>query len=98
MRYQAALRPGWPEPMQGTTIYIADNGIHADLILPVRAQGLDWRPLIPTSDFAAVDPESGWIAFGSGEKHVYLDTPAWSDITPRTLWASIVGGERVMHV
>ena len=38
---------GWTEPKQGTTIYIADNGIHADLILPIAAQGLDWRPLFP---------------------------------------------------
>jgi uncharacterized protein (TIGR02117 family) len=89
---------GWTEPERGTTIYIADNGIHADIIMPIEAQGLDWRPLIPTSDFAAVDPDAGWIAFGSGEKRVYLDTPTWWDITPRTIWASVVGGDRVMHV
>ena len=27
---------GWVEPADGTTIYIADNGIHADIIMPVR--------------------------------------------------------------
>ena len=32
---------GWAEPAQGTTVYIADNGIHADIIMPVRADGLD---------------------------------------------------------
>ena len=40
----------WTEPEEGTTIYLVDNGIHADIIMPVDAQGLDWRPLIPTSD------------------------------------------------
>ena len=89
---------GWTEPAEGTTIYLADNGIHTDLILPLNAQGLDWRPLFPTSDFAAVNPDSGWIAFGSGEKHVYLDTPAWSDIRPGTVWSALTGGQRVMHV
>ena len=93
-----AVNGDWSEAKQGTTIYIADNGIHADLILPIRAQRLDWRPLIPASDFAAADANAGWIAFGSGEKRVYLDTPTWWDITPRTIWASVVGGERVMHV
>ena len=88
----------WIEPDQGTTIYIADNGIHADIIMPVKAQELDWAPLIPRSDFAGVDPNSAWIAFGSGEKRVYLDTPTWWDLTPRTLWASLAGGRRVMHV
>ena len=89
---------GWTEAGQGPKIYIADNGIHADIIMPVKAQGLDWRRLIAPSDFAAADPNAGWIAFGSGERRVYLDTPTWWDITPRTIWASLAGGQRVMHV
>ena len=89
---------GWTEPAQGITIYIADNGVHADLVLPVRVGKLDWAPLVPRSDFA--DPPAGarFIAFGAGERRVYLDTPTWADITPRTAWAGIAGGERVMHV
>ena len=89
---------GWSETEQGTTIYLVSNGIHADLILPVEAQGLDWRPLLPLSDFAAPDASAQWIAFGAGERRVYLDTPRWRDIKPRTIWAALSGGERVMHV
>ena len=29
---------------------------------------------------------------------MYLDTPTWWDITPRTIWYSLAGGPRVMHV
>ena len=89
---------GWTEPSQGTTIYIADNGIHADILMPVEAQGLDWRPLVPKGDFAAADPNARWIAFGSGEARVYLETPRWRDIRPRTIWSTLAGGRRVMHV
>lgn len=89
---------GWSEPGQGTTVYIADNGIHADLILPVSAQGLDWASFIPKRDFAAAAPNARWIAFGSGESHVYLDTPRWRDIRPGTIWHALIGGQRVMHV
>ena len=89
---------GWVEPEEGITIYIADNGIHADLVLPVREGGLDWGPLVPRQNFAAPPPGARWVAFGAGERRVYLDTPSWSDITPRTAWAGITGGERVMHV
>lgn len=88
----------WNEPDEGVTIYIADNGIHADLILPARAEGLDWAPLIPKRDFAAPDPAARWVAFGAGEERVYLDTPEWRDITPRTIWSALAGGKRVMHV
>jgi uncharacterized protein (TIGR02117 family) len=89
---------GWTEPDHGTTIYLADNGVHADIILPVKAQGLDWAPLIPKRDFAAADPNAHWIAFGSGEEQVYLNTPTWWDLTPRTIWSALTGGNRVMHV
>jgi uncharacterized protein (TIGR02117 family) len=92
------VNSSWTEPAEGTTVYIADNGIHADIIMPVRSQGLDWESLLPTSDFAAVPPDARWIAFGSGEERVYLNTPTWWDITPRTIWSALTGGKRVMHV
>ena len=89
---------GWTEPKRGVTIYLASNGIHSDLILPVAAQGLDWRPLIPSSDFRKAPPNPRWIAFGSGEERVYLDTPRWRDIRLRTIWSGLMGGNRLMHV
>ena len=89
---------GWHEPDRGVTVYLADNGVHVDLIVPASAQGLDWRPLLPKSDVADVAADAGWISFGAGERRVYLETPTWSDITPRTVWAATSGGDRVMHV
>ena len=88
---------GWTEPRQGTTVFLAANGIHTDIIMPVKAQGLDWGPLLPKSDFAAPDPGARWIAFGAGEQHVYLNTPTWSDLTPRTIWSALTGGREVIH-
>jgi uncharacterized protein (TIGR02117 family) len=88
----------WREPDEGITIYIANNGVHADLVLPVKAQGLDWAPLVPKSHFAQAPADAKWVAFGAGERRVYLETPTWGDISPATLWAATTGGERVMHV
>ena len=88
----------WVEADDGITIYIADNGIHADIIMPVLAQGLDWRPLLPRRHAPAAHPDAQWIAFGSGEERVYLETPRWRDIEPGTIWSAIAGGKRVMHV
>ena len=88
----------WREPSRGIPIYLADNGIHVDIIMPAKAEGLDWAPLVPKSDFAAPDPRARWVAFGSGEERVYLETPRWKDITPRTIWSALTGGNRVMHV
>lgn len=94
----APVNRGWVEPPHGTTIFLADNGIHADIIMPIAAQGLDWQPLFPKSDFAAANPAARWVAFGSGEERVYFNTPTWWDLSPRTVWSALTGGRRVMHV
>lgn len=93
-----AVNRGWTEPADGTVIYIADNGVHADIIMPVSAGGLDWSRLLPTRDFAGVPPNAAWIAFGSGERRVYLDTPRWRDIRLKTIGSALAGGSRVIHV
>jgi uncharacterized protein (TIGR02117 family) len=92
------LNSAWREPADGETVYLISNGVHTDLILPVAAEGLDWRPLLPRRDFADPDPAAQWIAFGMGERRVYLDTPRWRDIKLDTIWEAASGGERVMHV
>ena len=89
---------GWTEPDDGITIYIANNGIHSDIVMPARAAGLDWTPFVPKKDFAAPSPDAKWVAFGSGEEQVYLETPRWKDIRPGTIWSALTGGRRVMHV
>jgi uncharacterized protein (TIGR02117 family) len=66
--------------------------------MPVMAQGLDWRPLLPKRDFPTVRGDPQWVAIGSGERRVYLDTPRWRDIKLKTIWSGLTGGERVMHV
>lgn len=88
----------WREPQEGITVYIADNGIHADLVMPLKAQGLDWSAVVPPREIASEQPADRWISFGSGEERVYLDTPTWWDITPRTIFSALAGGRRVMHV
>lgn len=93
-----SVNRGWIESERGTTIYIADNGIHADILMPVTQNGLDWRPWFPAGHFSQMPAAARWIAFGAGEEKVYLDTPRWRDITPATIWSALTGGRRIMHV
>jgi len=88
----------WIESDDGINVYVANNGVHADLVLPAKAQGLDWLPLLPKSDMADVPANAEWIAFGAGERRVYLETPTWGDLSFRTAAIALTGGERVMHV
>ncbi len=88
----------WIEPANGVTIYIADNGVHADLVLPVNEGGLDWEEVVPATPFQEKPGDARWLAFGAGERKVYLETPTWWDIRPGTVSSALGGGERVMHV
>ncbi|MCF2515832.1 TIGR02117 family protein [Sphingomonas sp. G124] len=92
------VNASWQEPDDGITIYLANNGVHVDLVLPASTQGLDWRPLLPKSDFADVPADADWIAFGAGERRVYLETPTWGDLSFKTAAVALTGGDRVMHV
>jgi len=92
------VNASWKEPDEGVTIYLANNGVHVDLVLPANHRGLDWRPLVPKSDMANVPADAQWIAFGAGERRVYLETPTWGDLSIKTAAIALTGGERVMHV
>jgi uncharacterized protein (TIGR02117 family) len=94
----APVNRGWAEPADGTTIYIADNGVHTDIIMPVRAQGLDWSRLLRSSDVEEAPPQAKWVAFGVGERAVYLDTPRWRDLRLRVAARALTRGERIVHV
>ena len=88
----------WTEPDEGIAIFVADNGIHADLVLPVRAAGLDWDRFVDRSDARAAPVDARWIAFGMGEREIYLNTPTWADLKARTAVRALTRGERIMHV
>lgn len=94
----APVNRAWIEPDQGVTIYLASNGIHSDIVMPAKVQGLDWARYLPKGDVATPDRHAKWVAIGTGEERVYLETPRWRDIRPRTIWSALTGGRRVMHV
>ncbi len=87
----------WAEPAHGISVFIADNGVHSDIVMPVDALGLDWRTLLPRRDFQSPDPTSRWIALGAGDRAVYLNTPTWWDLRLGTIWSALAGGSEVIH-
>ena len=64
-------------------IFVRSNGVHVDLVLPVRNERFDWGPVAPASD--AADPRAAaapWIAIGWGDRDIYRKVPTWGDLTP----------------
>lgn len=62
------------------TIFILTNGVHTDLVVPVKNEQMDWSHYIPFENTAARDTTAQWLAFGWGDKGFYLETPTWGDL------------------
>ncbi|MBC9034142.1 TIGR02117 family protein [Sphingomonas sp. JC676] len=94
------VNSNWRQADAGVRIYVIDNGIHSDLVLPVVAQGVDWREQASPADLR--NPAQGGhshMAFGWGNRDFYLKTPSWSAISPgRTVRALSGIGPTVLHV
>ena len=80
------------------TIYIKTNGVHTDLILPIKNEAKDWSKLILFKHTIAKDSIFEYVSFGWGDKDFYLNTPQWSDLkTSTALKAGCYLGSSAMH-
>lgn len=94
------VNTGFAQSKQHTVeIFVTSNGIHTDLVLPVKTDLIDWRDKIPLRHFSGADSTYKSIAFGWGDRKFYMETPEWSDLTLKvalsaTLWPT----PSAMHV
>ncbi len=68
------------DKISGIDIYILSNGVHTDLVLPIRNRYKDWFEVIPVDHTISKDSLMNYIAFGWGDKNFYLETPTWDDL------------------
>ena len=69
---------------EDVTIYILSNGVHTDLVVPLKTTEVDWSKYIKAENTLAKDSLAKWVAFGWGDKGFYLETPTWADLKFRT--------------
>lgn len=79
--------------------YVVSNGVHTDLVLPVRSETMDWTTVFPPGDVPAPPPDAAFVAIGWGDRDFYLHTPEWRDLTAgRALRALSGTGRSLLHV
>lgn len=61
-------------------IYIYTNGVHTDIVMPVKNDLQDWSLKIPFDDTKSKKTDYSYIGIGWGDKGFYLDTPTWADL------------------
>ncbi|MCA9197202.1 MAG: TIGR02117 family protein [Planctomycetales bacterium] len=65
---------------QGVPIHVLSNSVHADIVVPIVTDDLDWRTVLPMDQFPDDIRDATHVAFGWGDKGFYLETPTWSDL------------------
>jgi uncharacterized protein (TIGR02117 family) len=69
-----------PATSEDVTLYILTNGMHTDLVMPVKTATIDWSREIKYENTKKADTTLAFIAMGWGDKGFYLDTPTWAEL------------------
>ncbi|KFF00308.1 hypothetical protein IX39_06515 [Chryseobacterium formosense] len=79
-------------------IYIYTNGVHTDIVMPVKNELHDWSAKIPFSNTKSKRTDYQFVGIGWGDKGFYLDTPTWADLKFSTAFnAAFWLSESAMH-
>lgn len=65
-------------------IFILSNGVHTDIVVPVKNESYDWSKQIKFEYTKAKDSTAKYIAMGWGDREFYLETPTWADLKVST--------------
>lgn len=83
---------------KSVTAYILTNGVHTDLVVPVKTAEIDWSTKIPFENTLSKRTDFNYLSIGWGDKGFYLDTPTWADLKVSTAFnAAFWLGDSAMH-
>lgn len=88
-----------PVTTQDVTIYILTNGVHTDIVVPVRNEQIDWSKELKFENTVGKDTVASYVGMGWGDKGFYLNTPTWADLKFSTAFkAAFALSTSAMHV
>lgn len=78
--------------------FIKTNGVHTDIVVPVKSQYMDWETKFPFENTVSKRTDYKYISIGWGDKGFYLDTPTWADLKFSTAFkAAFWLGDAALH-
>lgn len=79
-------------------VYIYTNGVHTDIVLPIKSEQMDWSKKILFENTKSQNTDFNFVGIGWGDKGFYLDTPTWAELKPSTAFhAAFWLGDSAMH-
>lgn len=83
---------------KGIEIYLLSNGVHTDVVVPVKSKIIDWSDKVQFQNTKSKDTTAKYLAFGWGDKGFYLNTPTWADLKFSTAFKAASGlSSSAMH-
>lgn len=88
-----------PETGKDYEIYIRSNGVHTDIVMPVRNELVNWLDLVDPAHTRAGNIELNYVGFGWGDLEFYENTPEWNDLTPGVAFKALfLDSPAALHV
>ncbi len=75
----------------GVAIYIKTNGVHTDIVVPVRYKEIDWAKEVQFANTKGQDTTFSYLGMGWGDKGFYLETPTWADLKFSVAFKAVTG-------
>jgi uncharacterized protein (TIGR02117 family) len=72
-------------------IYIKTNGVHTDIVVPVRNDEKDWSKEVKFENTTSKDTTFQYLGMGWGDKGFYLETPTWGDLKASVAFKAATG-------
>ncbi len=83
----------------GIELYVQSNGMHVDIVVPVKTPQIDWTTEIDVQDFDRESVPFEYIAIGWGDKGFYLETPEWENLKVSVAFKALfLPSPTAMHV
>ena len=61
-------------------VYISTNGLHIDIVMPIKTEKIDWSEKLSFSDTKSRDSIQNFVAVGWGNREFFIDTPSVSQL------------------
>jgi uncharacterized protein (TIGR02117 family) len=83
----------------GIEIFVVSNEVHADIIVPVKTEVIDWSEEFSVANFESDVSAFSHVAIGWGDKGFFIGTPTWSDLKVSVAFnALLLPSETCLHV
>jgi uncharacterized protein (TIGR02117 family) len=84
---------------KGILIFIAGDGLHSEIIVPVKNETNNWETTFQVSDFNKNNEGKEWLSIGFSEKTFYKTNRRWDDMNYPMAFAKLCGfGQSIIHV